>query len=104
MDTQRIDNKLGEISQWQSDHQEDDERAHKEIFARFDIMESNISLLPTKEEIANIVRAAMLDSLLKTGKSTKAILITVAAVMGSLVIIGGGFKWLLGLIGFTYMK
>lgn len=99
-----VEEKLGEISQWQRDHQEDDDNAHKQLNGRFDAMESSISLLPTKEEMENVVRQTLLDTLFKTGKWTKFGIITAATIIGSLVVIGGGLKWLLGLIGFSYIK
>ncbi len=98
-----IGEKLGKLAQWQEDHAKDDHQAHQEIYARFDIMESNISLLPTKNDIEKVVKDAMIETLFKTGKGTKMVLITVATVVGSLIVIGGGFKWILGLIGFTYL-
>lgn len=104
MDTNRIDTKLGEIVQWQKDHQEEDDNTHKQLNGRFDSMESSISLLPTKDEVAEVVRQTLLDTLFKTGKWTKLGIITAATIIGSLVVIGGGLKWILGLIGFSYMK
>lgn len=103
-DLSNIDRKLGEISQWQVDHTGEDEQAHQEMSARLDVMESNISLLPTKDDIKEVVREALLETLFKTGKTTKVVLITVATIFGSLIVISGGFKWFLGLLGFTYMK
>lgn len=99
-----IDRKLGEISQWQKDHAVEDEQAHKEMNSRMDVIDSNISLLPTKDDIKDVVKEALLETLFKTGKSTKIVLVTVATIIGSLVVIGGGFKWFLGLIGFSYLK
>lgn len=103
-DHSSIDRRLGEISQWQIDHQRDDEQAHNEVNARLDVMDSNISLLPTKDDIKEVVREALLETLFKTGKWTKVGIITAATIIGSLVVIGGGFKWFLGLIGFGYIK
>jgi len=37
------------------------------------------------------------------GKLTKNILVTTAIVFGSIAVIAGGFKWILGLVGFTYL-
>ena len=99
-----IDQKLGEIAQWQIDHGKYDEQIHKEMDARLDVMDSNISLIPTKDEIKDVVRDALIETLFTTGKWTKVGIVTLATVIGSLVVISGGFKWLLGLIGFTYLN
>lgn len=71
---------------------------------RLDNIESTITTLATKEDIENIVRNTMVDVLFKAGRGTKAVIITLAVIFGSVAVIGGGFKWLLGFIGFTYMK
>lgn len=103
-DTSSIEHTLGEMSQWQVDHQQDDDLAFKKVHARLDVIESNMGLLPTKDDIKEVVREALLETLFTTGKWTKIGLITAATVIGSVAVIGGGLKWLLGLIGFTYIK
>lgn len=67
-------------------------------------LEVAIKGLATKEEIATIVRDTMLGVLKETGRVTKLTLITVATIVGAIVVIGGGLKWLLGLFGFMYIK
>lgn len=71
---------------------------------RLDTIDSNINALPTKGDIEEIVRATLLDVLFKTGRVTKATIITIAIIVGSFAVLFGGVKWLLGFIGFTYMK
>ncbi len=103
MERDEINIKLGEMNQWQKDHGIDDLEAHKEINARFDVVESNISLLATKEDVEKIVRDTLLDVLFKTGRGTKFWLLTAAAVIGSLLVIAGGLKTILAWLGFNYI-
>ena len=81
---------LGEIRQWQIDHQEADMRE----FAQ----------RPTKDEMKNIVHDALVDFFTNKGLLTKNVLVTTAMIVGALVVIGGGFKWLLGLFGFIISR
>lgn len=59
---------------------------------------------PTKEEMKQIVNDALVEFFTTKGILGKNILVTTAVIVGALVVIGGGFKWFLGLIGFSYMK
>lgn len=57
-----------------------------------------------KEEIKGIFREALNEYFATQGKTAKAVLLGMATIIGSLVVIFGGFKWFLGVIGFTYMR
>lgn len=76
----------------------------REFDKRLDSIESNMNSIATKEDIEEIVRKTLIDVLFKAGRGTKAIIVTVAIVFGSIAVISGGVKWLLGLIGFQYLK
>lgn len=85
--------------------QNDQKTTHdQKMEERVRALEKHVANIPNKEEISEIVRDTMKDVLFKTGKSTKAILLTTAVVIGALVVIGGGLKAILGWIGFTYLK
>jgi uncharacterized membrane protein len=56
-----------------------------------------------KTEIKAIMHEALAEFFSAKGKLTKSVLVTAATVIGSLVVIGGGLKWFLGLIGFHYL-
>lgn len=85
--------------------QEHDELTNEEkLSRRVRALERHVADLPTKEEIAGIVKSTMKDVLFETGKGTKAIILTTAVIIGALVVIGGGLKALLGWIGFNYIK
>lgn len=86
-----VGERLGEISQWQIDHTKEDKDVHMEHLARFDVMESQINALPTTQDIERVVRKTMLDVLFSTGRGTKAVILTGAALIVALGIITGGF-------------
>lgn len=67
---------------------------------RIESLENAIKNLATKEEISLIVKETMKEVMFEVGKGTKAVIVTMAIILGSLAVIGGGFKWLLALIGF----
>lgn len=71
---------------------------------RVEALEIAMKNIATRAEISDIVREAMVDVLLTAGKGTKAVIITAATVIGSIIVIGGGLKWFLGYIGFTYLR
>lgn len=56
-----------------------------------------------KKVVRDVVQETMKEILFTTGKGTKAVIITLAVVIGSLAVIGGGIKWILGFIGYTYI-
>lgn len=80
------------------------EQRLNDIEKRVIAVEQKLSNLPSKNDIDEIVRQAILDALLNTGKSTKAILITIATVLGALAIITGSFKAFLAFIGIGYLS
>lgn len=69
-----------------------------------EIIDAKIANLATKQDIENIVARAMVDSLLKVGRGTKTVIITLAVIIGALGVITGGFKWLLAAIGLSVIK
>lgn len=77
-------------------HELDDTRRFKELSDKID-------LRPTKDEIKEVVAEALIEFFTTKGKLSKNIIVTAAIVIGSLVVIGGGLKWILGLIGFSYI-
>ena len=58
----------------------------------------------TKEDIKTLMHEAMTEYFEEKGTLTKKYLIATATIVGSIVVIGGGLKALLGWIGFTYMS
>jgi len=81
---------LADIRNWQHAHGLEDMKAFQDR--------------PTKEEMKQIVHDALVDFFSTKGKLGKQILVTTAIIMGSLAVIGGGFKWLIGLIGYSILK
>lgn len=75
----------------------------KRLEARVASLEVQMDKLPKKEDVDDIVRAAMKETFLSVGQGTKVAIMTTAAIVGSMAIIGGGLKWLLALAGFTYL-
>ena len=57
-----------------------------------------------KEEISLIVANAMDCYFKSKGRLGKQIIIGTAVIIGSLTVIFGGFKVILGWLGFTYMR
>ncbi len=56
-----------------------------------------------KAEIKLIVHEALTEFFTNTGRLGKNILIGTAAIIGAVIVIGGGAKMLLGWIGFSYI-
>jgi hypothetical protein len=75
----------------------------QDLEKRVKAIEEKIDNVATREDIENIVHTALSDFFKKTGRGAKAAIITAATIIGSIVVIGGGFKWLLGVIGFEYI-
>lgn len=88
--------RLGQIVQWQRDHEKHDD-------ARFTEISEKLDSLPRKEDIEEIVRAAMLQALLGIGKGTKVTILTVASLVAALAVISGGLKWVLATIGIGFI-
>lgn len=78
----------------------DEAQAHKELRSRIDVLESQVSMLPTKEDIEEIMFTVVKRAL----KSSYGGLLVIAAIIGALAIIGGGAKALLGFIGIGIIK
>lgn len=70
---------------------------------RLQAVEAKLKDLPTKADIGEVVKEAMIDALLKAGKWGKATLITVAVLIGTITVISGAFKAVLTFIGFSYI-
>ena len=81
---------MEEAPQWFKDHIKEDKLLFEER--------------PTKIQMKEIVYDALIDFFEDKGRMTKNILVTTAVVIGALVVIGGGFKWILGLFGYSIMK
>lgn len=75
----------------------------KSEIERLEAVENALSKLPTADDMDEIVRQALKEVFLQTGKGAKAVIITLAVVIGSIAVIGGGLKSLLGFIGFQYL-
>ncbi len=64
------------------------------------------SLHKWKGELKDEIREVFADELKNffkvTGINTKTFIVGAAVIIGSLAVIGGGLKWVLGFIGFTY--
>lgn len=58
---------------------------------------------PTKDEMKQIVHDALIEFFTVKGTLTKNILVTMATIVGAIIVIGGGFKWLLGLFGISFI-
>lgn len=54
-----------------------------------------------RAEIKSIVHEALVEFFTAKGTLSKNILVTTATVIGAIVVIGGGFKWMLGLFGIS---
>lgn len=57
-----------------------------------------------EQRIKELVNEALIEFFSTKGSLTKNFLLTVATIIGSLAIIAGGFKFVLGLLGFTYIS
>lgn len=57
-----------------------------------------------QNEIKRLVHEALTEFFASKGTLTKNVLVTTATIVGSLIIIGGGLKWLLGLFGITLIS
>jgi len=95
--------KLGEIVKWQKDHEKHYELRFMAIEVAAREQAAAIAKLPTKEEMENIIKETMIESVFHVGRVAKISIVTVATVIGAIMVIGGGFKWLLGLFGIGYI-
>ena len=67
-------------------------------------MNERMDTLATKEDVRSIFAQELRAFFKVTGLNTKTIIITTASIVGSLVVIFGGLKAVLGWLGFTMMK
>jgi hypothetical protein len=96
MDEKRIQKEILKLQAWQRTHEQEANR-------RFDEIDHRLTQIPSKDDIEKIVKEAIIEGVIGIGKTAKFTLITVATLIGAIVVISGGFKWLLGFIGFTYL-
>lgn len=96
MDNETIIRELGKITQWQSDHERHDDE-------RFSAIEETLANIPKRDEMDELIRSALTDTLFKAGTGVKMTLLTIATIIGALAVIGGAGKWLLGVIGFEFI-
>ena len=101
---------LKDINNWQKNHQkyDDDNNAQnkysfKELSMRLDVLESHINSLPTEEKIEEIVGKVFKQALFATGRGTKGVILTGAAIVIALGVITGAFKGLLVFLGISRM-
>lgn len=67
-------------------------------------MQQNLFTDEQREEIKSLVHEALIEFFATKGTLTKNILVTAATIIGALVIIGGGFKWIIGVLGFSVIS
>jgi len=96
MDNDSIIRELGKITQWQKDHERHDDE-------RFSAIEETLANIPKRDEMDELIRSALTDTLFKAGSGVKMTLITMATIIGAIAVISGGLKWILGWIGFEYI-
>ena len=75
----------------------------KRLEAKVASLEAHMRTLPTKADIDDAVQTALKETFISLGRTTKLGIITTATIVGSIVVIGGGFKWILAIFGFTYI-
>jgi hypothetical protein len=90
--------------QWFIEHEALDRNEFQTARNDRQILHNELQNRPTKDEMKSIVHEALLEFFATKGILTKNIIVTTAVIIGALVVIGGGFKWLLGLIGFSYIS
>lgn len=56
-----------------------------------------------EKRIKELVNEALIEFFSTKGSLTRSILVTTATIIGSLAVIGGGIKFILGVLGFTYL-
>jgi len=89
-----IQKSLGELKQWTKDHERHDD-------TRFSTIATKLDNLPTKGDIEEIVGGQIKQMFLDGLTTSQKVIVAVAATGIALAVIGGGFKWLIGLLGFT---
>lgn len=66
--------------------------------------EERMKLLVTKSELKPLVHEALTEYFEDKGSMTKKVLIGTAVVIGSITVIFGGIKAILGWLGFSYIS
>lgn len=103
MSTEQIAQSLGEITQWQKDHERHDDTRFIKIEERLDKIETSLDAIPTRDEFRDMVKDSMFDAIRQAGQTTKMTIVTIATIVGAIAVISGGLKWILGWIGFEYI-
>ena len=92
----RIDERVDAIQQWQATHEMND-------YNEFSSIRESLSLRPTKDDLKPIINEALTEFFKGYGRVGKSTVVTIAVIIGSIAVIGGGVKWLLGLFGFAVL-
>lgn len=85
-------------------HAKDDADFQAETITIHDAMNKRMDTLATKEDVRDIFASELKNFFRIGGMRSKTIIITVATIIGSLVVIFGGVKSFLGWLGFTFIK
>ncbi len=93
-----------ETPEWMKKHASDDRNNFHTLGLRLEVVEKAVKDIPKKSDMETIVEDTMIKFFTSKGLMGKNILVTTAIIVGALVVIGGGAKWLLGIIGFSYIK
>ena len=88
-----IKKELGDVNKWMKNHETEDAKVR-----------AKVDSMPTREDIEETFRKILKEFFLGAGKWSKATLVTLALVVGSITVIFGGLKALLGWIGFVQLK
>jgi hypothetical protein len=74
------------------------------VHTRLDGIDTRLETVPTKEDVRKIFSDELGKFFKGTGNKTKLFLVGAAVVIGSLTVIFGGIKALLGFLGFAYVN
>lgn len=85
-------------------HAEEDAKFQSETTEVHKTMNARMDTLATKEDVRTIFAQELRSFFKVTGLNTKTFIITAAAIVGSLVVIGGGLKTFLAWLGFSMIK
>lgn len=91
--TESVERSLGQIVEWQRQHEKHDDE-------RFVETQRSLANVLTKEDLDDAVQKALVKALFSVGRGTKLTIITIATIVGSMAVIGGGFQWVINLFGF----
>lgn len=73
----------------------------KTTLERIQILEKSVL---SRDELKGLMKETIKEVFIESGKTAKVIIISVATIIAAIAVIGGGFKWVLGLIGFHFIK